>query len=540
MYPLGNLRIVSDLDNNYIAVLSKDQNEVISNKTAYVLLRKLPALLFGFFKKRRRFFFGVTSYRFFVLKSEYLICYDKQVSEKLQSHHVKDIREYVELANREEIKRVISLGHCTIEKRLVHNSSFVAEIIIHPDSGKAIHMMMNTMEDADIWYSMLLGSRVCVHIDDFEIIGELGQGAFGKVELVRYNKDHVLYALKTVELDNEGSSLLKQFVEERTIMQKLQNCPFIVQLRMAFREDHDLHYVLEYCDCGDLLSYIKAHGPLQEDEIRVIGGCIVSAIGFMHSHHFLHRDIKPENILLTENGIAKVADFGLSKTLSSMKSRAFSFCGTDLYRPPEMSQQAAGYNRALDWWQVGCVLYEMAIGVPPFDGTKEERRRKVLKEEPFYPSTLSTELISLLKGLLRKNAYERLGGGDGDADDIKNTQFFCKMNWTELEEKALCSKGSALGTPSPLRPDNKKQKKNHKKVIDDNDLLGFEYDEKVLSDLTSQLQSYIEMNSNISTCIGLNTISSYGSFVCYIMGNSQAKYNIQPKELKELQETTKC
>ena len=99
--------------------MSKDQNEVISNKTAYVLLRKLPALLFGFFKKRRRFFFGVTSYRFFVLKSEYLICYDKQVSEKLQSHHVKDIREYVELANREEIKRVISLGHCTIEKRLV-------------------------------------------------------------------------------------------------------------------------------------------------------------------------------------------------------------------------------------------------------------------------------------------------------------------------------------------------------------------------------------------------------------------------------------
>ena len=91
-----------------------------------------------------------------------------------------------------------------------------------------------------------------------------------------------------------------------------------------------------------------------------------------------------------------------------------------------------------------------------------------------------------------------------------------------------------------LRNKREKQNKNRKKVIDDNDLLGFEYDEKVLSDLTSQLQSYIEMNSNISTCIGLNTISSYGSFVCYIMGNSQAKYNIQPKELKELQETTKC
>lgn len=478
-------------------------------------MRKLPPLLFGFYRKRRRFSLGVTSLRFFVIKSEYLICYDKIVSEKIFNNHVKDKREYIELANREEIKRVIPLRNTTIEKRFLRNSSFPVEVIITPNEGRALHMMMTSTEDGDIWYSILLGSRISVHIEDFEIIGELGQGAFGKVELVRYNKDDKLYALKTVELSDEGTSLLKQFVEERTIMQKLQRCPFIVQLRMAFREDHDLHYVLEYCECGDLLSYIKSKGRLSEEEIHWIGGCLVSAVGFMHSSHFLHRDIKPENILLTDNGAAKLADFGLSKTLSSMKSRAFSFCGTDLYRPPEMSQQAVGYNRALDWWQVGCVIYEMAVGNPPFDGTKEERRQKVLKEEPFYPDFLSVDLITLLKGLLKKNAWERLGGGDGDAEDVKKSAFFSKTDWNDLERKALSSKGGFAGTPSPLRPEVNKDKKKRKKGIDESDLLGFEYDEKVISDLTSQFHNYLDVSSNASSFIGLGSFPSFSLFVCF-------------------------
>lgn len=450
-------------------------------------------MLLGFFKKRRRFL-GVTSQRLFIIKSEYLICYDKRVSQKLYHTHTTQLSEYAALANREDIKRVVSLRNSTIQKRSIRSSEFRMEVSVIPDEGHAIHILFPSVDEGDVWYAMLLGCRISVHIEDFEVLGELGQGAFGRVELVRYCKDGKLYALKTVEVEGEGSELLSQFVEERTVMQKLQRCPFIVQLRMAFREENALHYVMEYCDRGDLLSYIRSKSSLEEEEVRMFSASLVAAVGFMHRMHVLHRDIKPENVLLTEACVAKLADFGLSKTLSSMQSRAFSFCGTDLYRPPEMSEQAAGYNRSLDWWQVGCVIYEMAMGVPPFDGSKEERRKKILKEEPQYPASLSPDLVALLKGLLKKNPWERLGGGDGDMDEVKNMPFFSKVNWKELAQKAEES-GSEhpTGIPSPTRPEPFHNKRKKKKGVNEDDLLGFEYDEHVTMELYKMMKGYFGM-----------------------------------------------
>lgn len=475
--------------------MARQRNDKKTPKATYGLLRKLPCMLLGFFQKRRRWF-GVTSHRLFVIKSEYLICYDKRVSQELYNTHMKRISEYAALADRKDIKRVVSLRNSTITKRPLHSFGFEMEVTIAPSEGREIHMLFPSTDAGDMWYAMLQGSRISVHYEDFEVIGELGQGAFGRVELVRYCKDNKLYALKTVEVEGEGSKLLSQFVEERTVMQKLQRCPFIVQLRMALREENFLHYVMEYCDRGDLFAYIRSKSRLAEEEVRRLGASLVCAVGFMHRQHVLHRDIKPENVLLTEALVAKLADFGLSKTLSSMKSRAFSFCGTDLYRPPEMSQQASGYNRSLDWWQVGCVIYEMAVGTPPFEGTKEERRQRVLKEEPHYPEWLSPELVGLLKGLLKKNPWERLGGGDGDVDEVKNMPFFSTVDWRELAAKAEASSSDVpQGIPSPVRPAEQKAKKRGQKGVDEDELLGFEYDEQVARELCTMLKDYTGMDS---------------------------------------------
>ena len=163
-----------------------------------------------------------------------------------------------------------------------------------------------------------------------------------------------------------------------------------------------------------------------------------------------------------------------------------------------MSETAAGYNRSLDWWQVGCVIYEMAVGVPPFDGSKEERRRKVLKEEPLYPEYLSTELVVLLKGLLRKNPWERLGGGDGDFLEVKNMQFFSHVNWNQLECLALeedCESPTAI--PSPVRPNNSHPSQSKSNSVIDSELMGFEYDEQSMKELYRTLQSYVNGSSYI-------------------------------------------
>lgn len=469
----------------------QEQEHKEEMKATYGLLRKLPCVLLGFYPKKRVLGLGYTSSRFFMVKSEYLICYDKATSKKLQSTTVQQLNDYATLANREEIKRVIKLSECKIKKVRLHSYHYKMELYIQPLEGRKLRMAFKNIEECEMWYAILIGSRCVIHLEDFEVLGELGQGAFGKVELVRYIQDGKCYAMKTVELKGEGNRLLSQFVEERTVMQKLQSCPFIVQLRMAFREANDLYYVMEYCEKGDLLNYIRSKTRLTEDELRPFAASLVLAVGSMHSLCVLHRDIKPENVLLTEAGVAKLADFGLSKTLSSMRSRAFSFCGTDLYRPPEMSENAAGYNRALDWWQVGCVIYEMAVGVPPFDGSKEERRRKVLKEEPKYPEFLSTELVVLLRGLLRKCPWERLGAGDGDYLEVRNMPFFARVNWEKLEALAR-EEGSEtpMATPSPMRPETKVKRKQSNDRLIEAELMGFEYNQRIMLELCRSIQAY--------------------------------------------------
>ena len=93
--------------------MARQRNDKKTPKATYGLLRKLPCMLLGFFQKRRRWF-GVTSHRLFVIKSEYLICYDKRVSQELYNTHVKRISEYAALADRKDIKRVVSLRNSTI------------------------------------------------------------------------------------------------------------------------------------------------------------------------------------------------------------------------------------------------------------------------------------------------------------------------------------------------------------------------------------------------------------------------------------------
>ena len=473
-------------------------------KATYGLLRKLPCVLLGFFPKQRRYGLGITSKRLFVVKSEYLICYDKEVSQRLLSKSVSQLSEYADLADHEEIKRVVSLRNCTIVRNVHGRKGFSSSIRLTVPHEHPLTIFFTSLEESEMWCSLIQSSSISLHLSDFEILGELGHGSFGTVQLVRYSGDGRLYAMKRIILSGEGESLLRQFVEERTVMQRVSSCIFIVQLIMAFREGCELFYILEYCERGDLHSWVSGHGVLKDPSpdthtpsLQDVSASLILAVGALHSHHILHRDIKPENLLLTEHA-AKLADFGLSKTLSSSRSRAFSFCGTDLYRPPEMSATSIGYNRSLDWWEVGCVLYECAVGKPAFDGDKMQRRQRVLKEEPTYPDYLSPSFVSLLQGLLKKDPLERLGAGDGDVEEVKASEYFRGYDWIQLETRAL--QGDAqqvtVGCPAPVRPpENRKEAANR---IEEQELFGFEYDVRVMRDVCSTLREYAEMGGEIN------------------------------------------
>lgn len=620
-------------------------NDKCVPKPTYDLLRKLPCMLCGFLPKLRRFGFGVTSKRFFMVKSEYLICYDKFVSNRLLQDPSLQLCEYASLANDEDIKRVVCLRESTIHRTSRSGHKYPVSITIEPSGQRPITLFFSSIDVGDMWYSVLIGSRISIHLSDFEIIGDLGKGAYGSVQLVRYIPDGHLYAMKRVIVHGEGDTLLHQFVEERTIMQRLCDSVFIVQLLMAFRESDELFYVLEYCDHGDLRNWLDIRGVLEDEEdllhlacnmneaieevdsseanhsstsesydsvhhdddhsihdddnsihdsthqsihndathsihedvshhsiheptttpnptntttppsqnivptlqlpkttsepfsffenapsahlpsslphpslgsptnsllciqssmalsdthpsLRSVAASLIIAVGELHAQHILHRDIKPENLLLTATA-AKLADFGLSKTLPSSRSRAFSFCGTDLYRPPEMTPHSLGYSRALDWWQVGCVLFEMAVGKPPFDGDRASRRNKVLYSEPEYPSTLAPAFVELVKGLLKKDPTERLGAGEEDVEEVKRSAYFNGFDWDGFVKLARREdqRRPRIGIVSPVRP--AEGRKYNGKPLKEDALLGFEYDVQVVKYLMNLLGDYSVMAGTV-------------------------------------------
>ena len=221
---------------------------------------------------------------------------------------------------------------------------------------------------------------------------------------------------------------------ERSVLEHI-NHPFIVGMRMAFQSKDKLYFVLDFCAGGELFYHLGKSGKFPETRARFYAAEILLAISYIHSLGVVYRDLKPENVLLTAEGHIRLTDFGLSKEgITSSSSGAWSFCGTPEYLAPEILDRK-GHGRAVDWWGLGALLYEMLTSLPPFYSKDRERLfEKIRKCELTYPGGVSSSARALLQGLLIKDPTRRLGSGPGDAEEIKPLEFFKPIDWNMLQE----------------------------------------------------------------------------------------------------------
>ena len=192
------------------------------------------------------------------------------------------------------------------------------------------------------------------NITDFNIIKEIGNGSFGKVYLAIHKKTKVKYAIKAIDKLNIENKMEKtSFNREVEIMYKLDH-PNIVKL-LYVKETH-LSYdlVMEYASNGSLFHYIRKYKGLNENKTFSLFIQVVNAINFMHSNDLIHRDIKPENILIFENNIIKLCDFGWCVKLEGHQRGTF--CGTTEYMSPELVNHHV-YGKEIDVWILGILLY---------------------------------------------------------------------------------------------------------------------------------------------------------------------------------------
>uniref|UniRef100_A0A8C6GWK1 protein kinase C n=1 Tax=Mus spicilegus TaxID=10103 RepID=A0A8C6GWK1_MUSSI len=217
-------------------------------------------------------------------------------------------------------------------------------------------------------------------LQDFRCCAVLGRGHFGKVLLAEYKHTNEMFAIKALKK-------------------------------------------------GDIVA---------RDEVdRFYAACVVLGLQYLHEHKIVYRDLKLDNLLLDTEGFVKIADFGLCKEGMGYGDRTSTFCGTPEFLAPEVLTETS-YTRAVDWWGLGVLIYEMLVGESPFPGDDEEEVfDSIVNDEVRYPRFLSTEAISIMRRLLRRNPERRLGAGEKDAEDVKKHPFFRLTDWSALMDKKV-------------------------------------------------------------------------------------------------------
>ncbi|XP_037756761.1 ribosomal protein S6 kinase alpha-5 isoform X3 [Chelonia mydas] len=265
----------------------------------------------------------------------------------------------------------------------------------------------------------LTGHAEKVGIENFELLKVLGTGAYGKVFLVRKISGHdngKLYAMKVLKKATiiQKAKTTEHTRTERQVLEHIRQSPFLVTLHYAFQTDTKLHLILDYINGGELFTHLSQRERFTENEVQIYIGEIVLALEHLHKNE-----------------------------------RAYSFCGTIEYMAPDIVRGGdTGHDKAVDWWSLGVLMYELLTGASPFtvDGEKNsqaEISRRILKSEPPYPQEMSALAKDVIQRLLVKDPKKRLGCGPGGAGEIRQHPFFQKINWDDLAAKKI---------PAPFKP----------------------------------------------------------------------------------------
>lgn len=378
-------------------------------------------------------------------------------------------------------------------------------------------------------------------IERYNVQYELGHGASGTVYLVQRKTDGAMFAMKAVSKADAffSDSRLANLVAERIALAEAasRQSAFIVRLVDAFETASHLCFVTELGHFGDLSDVLRQmrKGKLEEQVAKKLFAEIVLALEESHRMGYLYRDMKLANLVLNKFGHIRLADFGLAKKLdaqyegSSVTSvsdsgsdvtssededepfrlvgRTKSFVGTRRYMSPEHLKggqtKERGYGAPADVWAMGVTLYIMMTGEYPFGRDVSSRNSAAMftaiqTEDIVYPSWLSEEAVSMLKGLLNRESLDRF-----DINDIKGHAWMGSIDWEQLkldsttdvpqvdvlsvlQESEVKLVGDAVGESEKVIPNadlfsslsgssSDGSKKRKKGVLDGYELLGFGY-----------------------------------------------------------------
>jgi cGMP-dependent protein kinase len=349
---------------------------------------------------------------------------------------------------------IIAVGY--VECLVLERSSFQTLLTdVQEDLEQNIAMQGNAKEGgAEEEDEEAHGPSTSYSYNELEIMRTIGTGTFGRVKLVRHSPTGQVCALKCMnKAEVLESHQEKNIMTEKNLLFECSSSVFVLQLLQTFNKPNQIMMLMEFIQGGELWTYIyEKHNTVKRNKM---GGFEMSAVkfysanvilGFAHLHakNIAYRDLKPENLLIDGNGYVKIIDFGFAKKIpyernGSRHDKTYTLCGTPEYLAPEIVK-SLGYDKGVDHWALGCLIYELFLGRTPFqaDYTTKIFQNIVASNKTLnFPSGMDALHVALCKKLLNSNSAFRLGNLSGGVNDIINDPFFNDVDWEALKSRSI-------------------------------------------------------------------------------------------------------
>ncbi|MCQ2817501.1 MAG: serine/threonine-protein kinase [archaeon] len=259
-------------------------------------------------------------------------------------------------------------------------------------------------------------------VGDYIVKQTLGKGTFGEVRLGYHIETKQKVAVKILEkrkiVEKDDEIRVKRELKMLTSL----NHPNVIQVFEIMENKDRFFIVMEYCDGGEVFSYIVDNLRLSEEEAAFFYFQLIRGLEYIHSKNIAHRDLKPENLLLTSSHKLKIIDFGLSNYFTG--DLLATPCGSPCYASPEMVNGFKYNGFRTDVWATGVILYAMVCGFLPFeDKDNEILFKKILQCKLDFPDFVGKDSKDLMQKILVKTPDTRI-----TIDGIKEHPFYIKGN----------------------------------------------------------------------------------------------------------------
>ncbi|KAF5295572.1 hypothetical protein FQR65_LT10435 [Abscondita terminalis] len=265
-------------------------------------------------------------------------------------------------------------------------------------------------------------------LTEFKLLRTLGTGSFGRVMKVRHkSSSEEIYAMKIMEKAHiVRNKQVRHTISEVRIMDAVR-FHFLVYLEYFFKDNVYLFLVMPFINGGEMFSHLREMRKFEENLSKFYAAQVILAFEYLHCLGMVYRDLKPENILIDLNGYIKITDYGFCKKVD--EQRTYTLCGTPEYLAPEIIL-SQGYNKSVDWWSLGILIYEMNAGYPPFYAREPMKiYEKIVSGKYQTPQHFSKALRDLISNMLQVDRTKRYGILKGGSKDVKGHEWFRSFDW---------------------------------------------------------------------------------------------------------------